>query len=160
MLCWYNLLSVSRDINTRSLTVLGWASTLSWSRFMPGITTVIFRGPLKPSTLVSWKQHMTIPLIIYLKLFITLVTQQRKQIIIMFIQVVVVIHLVVFVTLLWCRYPWKFMLRGARNKMIWYNHKRGQSLEHGTANNLWWKSNLNKYVLSFIYKRWLFFQKI
>ena len=36
-----------------TLTVLGLSSMRSWSMFMPGMRTVIFRGPLKPSTFVS-----------------------------------------------------------------------------------------------------------
>ncbi len=42
-----------RSCNQR-LTVRGRISTLSWSRFIPGMITDIFRGPLNPSTLVSW----------------------------------------------------------------------------------------------------------
>lgn len=42
------------------LTDFGRHSIRSWSIFMPGIMTVIFRGPLKPRTLVSCKERRTI----------------------------------------------------------------------------------------------------
>lgn len=35
------------------LTFRGRIGTLSLSEFIPGMTTVIFRGPLKPNTIVS-----------------------------------------------------------------------------------------------------------
>jgi len=43
--------------DSRALTVLGLSSMRSWSKFMPGIRTVILRGPLKPRTFVSWQRQ-------------------------------------------------------------------------------------------------------
>ena len=39
------------------LTFRGRMGTLSFSVFMPGMMTVMRRGPRKPNTLVSWEGH-------------------------------------------------------------------------------------------------------
>lgn len=46
--CW-----IYAILNSLALTFRGLMETLSWSMFIPGIMTLIFRGPLNPKTLVS-----------------------------------------------------------------------------------------------------------
>lgn len=44
-----------RGLGGAGLTFRGRMGTLSLSEFMPGMMTVMRRGPRKPSTLVSWE---------------------------------------------------------------------------------------------------------
>lgn len=50
-----HIIDISRGFkNWEQLTFFGWMDTLSSFSNMPGMITVIFLGPLNPSTFVSW----------------------------------------------------------------------------------------------------------